>query len=218
MDNNMAAQTSSTSPSKPTRSLSDAAFKAACEFMQKEPQSFVSILADLMNMGTEDDYTSGEPPEPPRFALVERLPSIPLDLEERDFRLSPYEVQHLETDETSVAGPATVPTPGPAPAPAVGGAVKGEVPRKAAVLDDDEQETQMDELFSYEERLSWQVCLDGIWTEMDGATNALLEEAQKSGKEIVVSTVQSNHSFRGRQLRTMSYSFDLKRMKQINMG
>ena len=101
----------------------------------------------------------------------------------------------------------------------------GEVPRKAAVLDDDEQETQMDELFSYEERLSWQVCLDGIWTEMDGATNALLEEAQKSGKECVVSTGQSNkslfpqinRSFRGRQLRNMSYSFDLKRMKQTNI-
>ena len=106
----------------------------------------------------------------------------------------------------------------PAPAPAVGGAVKGEVPRKAAVLDDDEQETQMDELFSHEERLCWQVCLDGIWTEMDGATNALLEEAQKSGKECVVSTVQSNRSVRGRQLRNMSYSFDLKRMKQMNMG
>ena len=116
---------------------------------------------------------------------------------------------------------------GAAPAPAIGGgAVKGGVPRKAAVLYDDEQETQMDELFSYEERLCWQVCLDGIWTEMDGATNALLEEAQKSGKECVVSTGQSNkslfpqinRSFRGRQLRNMSYSFDLKRMKQTNIG
>ena len=44
----------------------------------------------------------------------------------------------------------------PAPAPAVGGVVTGEVPRKAAVLYDDEQETQMDELFGYEERLYMQ--------------------------------------------------------------
>ena len=91
----------------------------------------------------------------------------------------PFEVPSSGTAQATVG--ANLNGAAPAPAPAVGGAVKGEVPRKAAVLDDDEQETQMDELFSHEERLCWQVCLDGIWTEMDGATNALLEEAQKSG-------------------------------------
>ena len=62
----------------------------------------------------------------------------------------------------------------------------------------------------------WQVCLDGIWTKMDATTNALLEEAQKSGKVVVESDIKIRGGFRNRKKFVTSFSFDLKGMKQTN--